>query len=196
MPTTFSAVNATAEATSSAETPSAAAVAWMVRPDAPPSIVNRPAPRPPESALRVISAWSGPGMTISTRAAARNVHISTGPPPVLDAAGTVSFAAGRGEVYPPARGSSQAGTPLVAAALRRGGDVRIDDTYVQYLTGTRSELLYGDAGWSGEYLIAVAVLDRPGWKPFAPPRTGTRQFVCDHRPQHRKDRPWATPTTA
>jgi Zn-dependent peptidase ImmA (M78 family) len=96
---------------------------------------------------------------------------------VLDAAGTVSFAAGHGEVYPPARGSSQASTPLVTAALRRDGDVRVDDTYVQYLTGTRSELLYGDAAWSGEYLITVAVLDRPSWKAFAPPRTRTRQFV-------------------
>lgn len=96
---------------------------------------------------------------------------------VLDATGTVSFAAGRGEVYPPARGSSQAGTPLVAAALRGGGDVRVDDTYVEYSTGTKSELLYGDAAWSGEYLITVAVLDRPGWRAFAPPRTGTRQFL-------------------
>jgi hypothetical protein len=96
---------------------------------------------------------------------------------VLDSTGSVSFAAGHGEVYPPARGSSQADTPLVAAALRRGDNVRIDDTYVLYRTGTKSELLYGDAAWSGEYLIMVAVVDRPGWRPFAPPRTGTRQFV-------------------
>jgi hypothetical protein len=105
-------------------------------------------------------------------------HLGThGVVAVLDAAGTVSFAAGHGEVYPPARGSSQAGTPQVAAALRRGGDARVDDTYVEYRTGTRSELLYGDAAWSGDYLIMVAVLDRPGWIPFAPPRDGTRQFV-------------------
>jgi hypothetical protein len=68
---------------------------------------------------------------------------------VLDAAGTVSFTAARGEVYPPARGSSQASTPLVAAALRRGRDARVDDTYVQYRSGDRSELLYGDAVWAG-----------------------------------------------
>lgn len=68
---------------------------------------------------------------------------------VLDAAGTVSFTAARGEVYPPARGSSQASTPLVAAALRRGRAARVDDTYVQYRSGDRSELLYGDAVWSG-----------------------------------------------
>ena len=96
---------------------------------------------------------------------------------VLDAAGTVSFAAARGEVYPPARGSSQAGTPLVAAALRRGGNARVDDTFVRYRTGDRSTLLYGDAVWTGEYLITVAVLDRAGWKRFAPPRTGSSEFV-------------------
>jgi hypothetical protein len=28
-----------------------------------------------------------------------------------------------------------------------------------------------------EYLITVAVLDRPGWKQFAPPRPGSRQFA-------------------
>jgi Zn-dependent peptidase ImmA (M78 family) len=96
---------------------------------------------------------------------------------VLGATGTVSFAAAHGEVYPPARGSSQASTPLVAAALRRGDDARVEDTYVQYRTGDRSDLLYGDAAWSGEYLITVAVLDQPGWKQFAPPRIGSRQFA-------------------
>lgn len=97
---------------------------------------------------------------------------------VLDSTGTVSFAAAHGhEVFPPARGSSQAHTPLVAAALRQGRSARVDDTYLQYRTGDRSDLLYGDAAWSGEYLITVTVLDRPGWKPFAPPRTGTQHFV-------------------
>ena len=95
---------------------------------------------------------------------------------VLDSTGTVSFAAGHGEVFPPARGSDQTGTPLVAAALRRGHSARVDDTYLQYRTGTKSDLLYGDAAWSGGYLITVTVLDRPGWKTFAPPRTGTRQY--------------------
>ncbi|WP_433272271.1 ImmA/IrrE family metallo-endopeptidase [Pseudonocardia xinjiangensis] len=97
---------------------------------------------------------------------------------VLDATGTVSFAVARGEVYPPARGSSQASTPLVAAARCRGGNARTDETYVQYRSGDRSELLYGDAVWSGEYLVTVAVLDRPGWKQFAPPRIGSRQFAA------------------
>lgn len=65
----------------------------------------------------------------------------------------------------------------MAAALRHRGAARVDDTYIQYRTGDRSHLLYGDAVWSGNYLITVTVLDRPSWKQFAPPRTGSSQFV-------------------
>lgn len=101
---------------------------------------------------------------------------------VLDSDGTVSFAAAHSaEVLPPARGTNQAHTPLVAAALRHGRSARVDDTYLQYRGGHKSDVLYGDAAWAGEYLITVAVLDRPGWKAFAPPRTGTRQFVPRNR---------------
>jgi Zn-dependent peptidase ImmA (M78 family) len=96
---------------------------------------------------------------------------------VLDAEGTVTFAAGRGDVFPPARGTSQAATPLVAAALRRRTSAQVDTTYVRYGDGSTSLELYGDAAWSNDYLIAVAVMDRPGWKPFAPPRTGSARFV-------------------
>lgn len=96
---------------------------------------------------------------------------------VLDATGTVSFAAAHGEIYPPARGSSQADTPLVRTALRRGANAQVDATHLQYRTGSTSDQLYGDAAWSGEYLIIVAVLDRPGWKAFAPPRAGSGRFV-------------------
>lgn len=96
---------------------------------------------------------------------------------VLDDAGTVSFAAAHGEIYPPARGWSQADTPLVRAALRRHTNVQVDETYVQYRSGSNSVRLYGDAAWSGGYLITVAVLDRPGWKAFAPPRSNTGGFV-------------------
>lgn len=96
---------------------------------------------------------------------------------VLDDAGTVSFAAAHGEIYPPARDWSQADTPLVRAALRSHANVQVDDTYVQYRSGATSVRLYGDAAWSGNYLIIIAVLDRPGWKAFAPPRTNTGGFV-------------------
>lgn len=100
---------------------------------------------------------------------------------VYDDAGTVSFAAGHGEVFPPPRGSDQAGTPLVAAALRERRDVQVDETFVTYSTGGRSDLLYGDAAWAGSYLVTVAVLDSPGWRKFAPPRTATRQFPAQER---------------
>jgi len=108
---------------------------------------------------------------------------------VLDATGIVSFAAAHGEIYPPARGSSQADTPLVRSALRRRANAQVDATHLRYRTGSTSDQLYGDAAWSGEYLIIVAVLDRPGWKAFAPPRAGSGRFVstsidcevCDDR---------------
>ncbi|MGH3567111.1 MAG: ImmA/IrrE family metallo-endopeptidase [Pseudonocardia sp.] len=93
---------------------------------------------------------------------------------VLDSEGTVSFAAGHGEVFPPARGGSQASTPLVAAALGRRRDTQVDDTYWRYRTGGRSMSLYGDAAWSGDYLITVTVEDRPGWRKFALPHSDTR----------------------
>lgn len=96
---------------------------------------------------------------------------------VLDTDGAVTFAAGRGEVFPPARGTSQATTPLVATALRSRTSAQIDTTYVRYRDGSTSIELYGDAAWSDDYLIVVAVQDRPGWKPFAPPRVGTARFV-------------------
>lgn len=103
---------------------------------------------------------------------------------VLDARGCVSFAAAHGDVFPPARGTSQATTPLIRAALRSRRAARVDDTYFLYRTGGRSDLIYGDVTWSDEYMIAVAVLDRAAWKDFAPPRVGSarfaeRQWTCE-----------------
>ena len=37
--------------------------------------------------------------------------------------------------------------------------------------------MYGDAAWAGDYLMVVAVLDRPGWKAFAPSRDIPRAYV-------------------
>src|SRR5262249_49953293 len=45
------------------------------RPLAPPSIVRSPAARPPTSALRTMSAWSGPGIAIRTSEASANSNI-------------------------------------------------------------------------------------------------------------------------
>ena len=75
-PTSFSAVNALAEASSSADSPRAAALAWTASPSTPPSIVSSPPARPPTRAFRVIRAWSGPGIMISTSAAIANVVIA------------------------------------------------------------------------------------------------------------------------
>lgn len=96
---------------------------------------------------------------------------------VLADDGTVIFAAGHGDVYPPARGTSQATSPLVVAALRSNRDVRVDATHVRYRNGSTSPDLYGDAAWSDDYLMVVAVRDLPGWKRFAPPRVGTGTYV-------------------
>src|SRR5919201_6814476 len=74
MPTSLSVVNAVADVASSAEMPSVAAVAWTLRPAAPPSIVRRAAEAPPASALRVISAWSGPGSAIIASEASAKVR--------------------------------------------------------------------------------------------------------------------------
>jgi hypothetical protein len=100
---------------------------------------------------------------------------------LLDDAGMVAFAAGRGEVYPPARGSDQSPTPLVARALRTHAGTRHDSTHVLYRNGSKSMDLYGDAAWCDGYLITVAVTDRPGWKAFALPRPATGKIISHQR---------------
>ena len=96
---------------------------------------------------------------------------------LLDDAGKVLFAVGRGDVFPPARGSDQSRTPLVARALRGLADTTHDSTHVEYRNGSMSVTLYGDAAWCEDYLFTVAVTDRPGWRAFAPPRPDTGKIV-------------------
>lgn len=62
---------------------------------------------------------------------------------LLDHTGVVSFAQPAGGFIPPARGSDQSTTPLVAVALRRGGRARAE-TVVRYRSGSTSDTLYGD----------------------------------------------------
>lgn len=84
--------------------------------------------------------------------------------------GTVDMATSTG-IYPPAQGSDQSTTPLIARALAYpGSTVERDDTVIGYSTGT-SELLYGQATWIDGYIVAVLKTDNASWKPFAPPRT-------------------------
>ena len=92
---------------------------------------------------------------------------------LLDATGTVIFAAPRG-MLPPARGSDQSATPLIAAALRATATVERDNTFVAFRNGSTSDTLYGQAAWCDQdYLVAVLVSDNAAWRPFAPPRPNT-----------------------
>lgn len=84
--------------------------------------------------------------------------------------GTVSFSTARG-IYPPARGTNQAHTPLVKAALaepsRSAPFTRT--TTVTYRNGSLSEEFYGQAAWCDGYLVAIYALTNPPWEPFALP---------------------------
>ncbi|MGH3947582.1 MAG: ImmA/IrrE family metallo-endopeptidase [Pseudonocardiaceae bacterium] len=94
---------------------------------------------------------------------------------LYDAAGVVSFASARGSVYPPARGSDQSQTALVAAALREPGradgvPVTVESTTIRYRSGHDSDPLYGQAAWCDGFLVAVLVEHHAPWRTFSPPR--------------------------
>ncbi len=92
---------------------------------------------------------------------------------LLDAAGSVIFAAPRG-MLPPAKGSDQAATPLIAAALRASATVERDSTFIAFKNDSTSDTQYGQAAWcDADYLVAVLVPDNAAWRPFAPPRPNT-----------------------
>jgi hypothetical protein len=95
---------------------------------------------------------------------------------VIDRTGRVRFARGHGDVIGPARGTDQSDSPLIKAALASSTGARHDRTYFTYRTGHRSSEMYGDAVWAGDYLLVIAVLDRPGWKAFAPSRDIQRAY--------------------
>jgi hypothetical protein len=99
---------------------------------------------------------------------------SSGAVVLYDAAGIVSFAAGQG-VYPPARGSDQAHTALVAAALQNpdradGVALTAEATTIRYRTH-HSDPLYGQAAWCDGYLVAVLVEHHAPWRKFSPTRS-------------------------
>lgn len=101
---------------------------------------------------------------------------------VLDPAGVVTFAAARGGLFPPARGSDQMANPLVAAALRtdrEGRTVTRDDAQIWYRSGHSSERLYGQAAWAGDRLFLVMVAYKAPWLSFSPPRAGTAEHTND-----------------
>jgi hypothetical protein len=90
--------------------------------------------------------------------------------------GFVDMAASTG-LIPPARGSDQSRTPLLARVLaRRGSTVGHDDTVIAYSTGT-SDLLYGQATWVDGYIVAVLMPDNASWRPLALPRPATGEYT-------------------
>ena len=93
--------------------------------------------------------------------------------------GEVSFAAGSGGVYPPARGTDQSATPLLQSALPRLAQdhtrtVSNDNTTIIYRDGSRYESLYGQAAWCDGYVVAVLTEDTVPWKRFALPSNAER----------------------
>lgn len=90
--------------------------------------------------------------------------------------GTVDMAVSTG-LIPPARGSDQSTTPLLARMLARpNGTVEHDNTVIAYSTGT-SDLLYGQATWVDGYIVAILMLDNASWKPLALPRPSTGAYT-------------------
>lgn len=107
--------------------------------------------------------------------AARHLH-GSGVVVLLDRSGTVLFAASR-SFFPPAKGSDQSRTNLIAAALQNPGHgATRDDTHVLYRHGGTSDSLFGQARWfDDEYLVAILVTDHAAWLSLALPRPGTAQ---------------------
>ncbi len=91
---------------------------------------------------------------------------------VLSHEGLVTWAASTSSsVFPPARGSDQSETPLVARALARPGDVVThDDTFIRYSSHDGTEALYGQACWIDGWIVMVLKTDNVSWRDFAPPR--------------------------
>lgn len=95
---------------------------------------------------------------------------------VIDPRGTVNFAASRGSIFPPARGSDQSQNALLKAALDAPDSERVfsrDDAKIWYSTGHSSNRLYGQAAWCGDFLIAVVTEHGAAWKAFSPPQDNT-----------------------
>ncbi|PRB43125.1 DUF955 domain-containing protein [Arthrobacter sp. MYb23] len=101
---------------------------------------------------------------------------------VLAPDGTVNFAASRGGIFPPARGSDQSRNPLITAALEAPGSDQViarDNTTIWYSTGHSSNRLYGQAAWCDGLLLALAVEHGAAWKKFSPPQANTSHRATD-----------------
>lgn len=103
---------------------------------------------------------------------------------VFNAEGIVSFAAARGNIYPPAKGSDQSRNALIATAMVGFQDSHVitkDNACIIYSTGHTSNQLYGQITWCDGYLIAVMVEYGASWKSFSPPREGTAMVSITSR---------------
>lgn len=133
-----------------------------------------------DTALELFESSNASRSAICVRLA--NRLQSPGAVGVIDKDGTVTFAAARGGLYPPARGSNQTANPLVRAALDAKGERRTftrDDAQIWYRDGHTSERLYGQAAWAGDLLFLLMVEYSAPWLSMSPPRDGTAQYTTD-----------------
>ncbi|MCD0443956.1 ImmA/IrrE family metallo-endopeptidase [Glycomyces sp. A-F 0318] len=135
-----------------------------------------------EAALELFHRTSASRAAICVRLAAELK--APGVAAVIEASGTVSFAAAHGNLYPPRRGSDQRSNPLIGAALAQPGArgvIRRDDALIEYSTGRTSAELYGQAAWCGGLLLVVMVEYDAHWRAFAPPREGRARGSAGER---------------
>jgi hypothetical protein len=124
-----------------------------------------------EAALELYRRTSASRAAICVRLAAAMQR--PGVAAVIEASGTVGFAAAHGPTYPPARGSDQLANPLVKAALANASSssvIRHDSALIRYSTGRESAPLYGQAAWCDGLLFTVVYEFDAPWLPFSPPR--------------------------
>jgi hypothetical protein len=126
------------------------------------------------AAVELFEASNASRAAVSVRLASR--FNSPGVVAVLDEAGVVTFAAARGGLFPPARGTNQTANELVLAALTDPDHTRYfsrASAQVWYRDGHSSNHLYGQAAWAGDRLFVVMVEYGASWLPYSPPQEGT-----------------------
>lgn len=89
---------------------------------------------------------------------------------VLNDQGVVTYAESTlPGVFPPAKGSGQSGTALIAKTLTHPGEmVEVARTSVMYSTHEHADVLYGQATWIDGWIVAVLKLDNASWRGFSP----------------------------
>lgn len=129
------------------------------------------------SAVELFALSNASRAAISVRLA--GMLVSAGVVAVVDEAGTVTFAATRGRLFPPRRTSDQTTNPLVRSMLERRDDAGVvtrNDAYIRYSNGGTSNTLYGQAAWVGDRMIMLMVEEAAPWLTYSPPRDGTATF--------------------